>query len=171
MISACPYLPVPEQACDYRLLRQHGNERDASFYLSALTYAQYLWQQGDAGRALLAATRALYADVAANDAVLLRWPLPYQALGWMMRHHVSDDFPGNPRRSYQHQASRLRGERAELRSARAWAVWALACAARPQLPGDPACPERTVEEIVELLEIHGHPGESGLWREVFDNLT
>ena len=159
----CPFLPIVDEVCDYRILQQHGARRDAGFYFSALQYAQQLWCDGHAGRALLAATRALYADLAEGDEVLSRWPLPYAALAWMMQHHDSDDFPGNPRLSYQHQATRLRGDRAELRSARAWAVWALACAARPSLPGDVTCPERSREEITLALEQSGHENEVLVW--------
>jgi hypothetical protein len=105
----------------------------------------------------------LYADLAQEDEVLTSWPLPYAALAWMMQHHDSDDFPGNPRLSYQHQATRLRGDRAELRSARAWAVWALACAARPSLPGDLDCPEWTHEQIIDALKRWGHRNEVEVW--------
>jgi hypothetical protein len=159
----CPFLPIVDEVCDYRILQQHGARRDAGFYVSALQYAQQLWCDCHAGRALLAATRALYADLAEGDEVLSRWPLPYAALAWMMRHHDSDDFPGNPRLSYQHQATRLRGSRAELRSARAWAVWALACAARPSLPGDNTCPEWTHEQIIDALKRWGHGNEVEVW--------
>lgn len=161
--SACPFLPITDEVCDYRILQQHGPRRDADFYFSALQYAQQLWCDGHAGRALLAATRALYADLAEGDEVLKKWPLPYAALAWMMKQHDSDDFPGNPRLSYQHQATRLRGPRAELRSARAWAVWALACQARPRLSGDPDCPELTHEEITAVLQKWGHGNEVQVW--------
>lgn len=166
--AACPLLPDVSDAeiLDHSLLRRHGGARDADFYVDALRYGQFLWRSGHAGRSLLAVTRALYARLLADDAVLLTWPLPYAALSWMLRQHDDDDFPGNPRLSYQHQACRLSGERSELRSARAWAVWALACAARPQLPGDPDCPERTVDEITALLTRFGHPGEAALWLHV-----
>ena len=163
--SDCPHLPDigTAESLDHSLLRRHGDARDAAFYLDALRYGQFLWRQGHAGRALLAVTRALYAKLEADDPILKQWPLPYAALAWMLRHHEHDDFPGNPRLSYQHQANRLRGERKELRSARAWAVWALACAARPHLRGDPTCPELSLTEIFERLQNEGHPDEAELW--------
>ena len=169
----CPFLPAinDDETLDHSLLRRHGSARDAAFYFDALRYGHFLWHQGHAGRALLALTRALYADVPASDDILRTWPLPYSALFWILRNHTSDDFPGNPRLSYQHQACRLRGERQELRVARAWAVWALACAARPQHPGDPACPELSVAEITALLDRWGHPGESQLWQKILQNAT
>lgn len=165
---SCPFLPAinGDDMLDHSLLRRHGSARDASFYFDALCYGHFLWRQGHAGRALLALTRALYADVEATDDMLRAWPLPYAALFWMLQHHSSDDFPGNPRLSYQHQACRLRGERRELRAARAWAVWALVCAARPHLPGDRTCAELSREEITALLETWCHPGESTLWQTV-----
>lgn len=162
----CPHLPVPQGPLDHRELSRHGESRDAGFYQSALVYGHHLWLQGHAGRALLALTRALYADVAEDDPVLAGHPLPYAAMHWMLATHRSDDFPGNPRLSFQHQACRLRGARREIRSARAWAVWALACAARPALTGDPDCPEPSLLEITGLLDRHGHRGESGQWRRV-----
>ncbi|MFU8849308.1 MAG: hypothetical protein ACNA77_11420, partial [Opitutales bacterium] len=92
-------------------------------------------------------------------------------LKWIVANHSSDDFPGNPRISFQHQATRLRGERQELRRSRAWAVWALICQARPHLPGDLANPieEPTPEQISDLLKAYGHPGEPALWRSILDS--
>lgn len=169
---ACPWLPVVDDGdwLDHSLLRRHGEARDANFYFDALRYGQFLWRHGHAGRALLAVTRALYAQMMPDDPILRLWPLPYAALAWILREHDSDDFPGNPRLSYQHQACRLRGERRELRTARAWAVWALACAARPRLPGDLICPEQSLTEITETLEKEGHPGEAALWRRALQAL-
>ena len=161
---ACPMLPVPARPLDYRDLRQHGPRRDAGFYFSALCYAQQLWCSGHAGRALLGLTRALYANLRGDEEILRDWPLPYAPIRWIIQHHDSDDFPGNPRLSYQHQACRLRGTRQEIRSARAWAVWALACRARPTLPGDAALPELPAAAVRGLLETHGLPGESALWQ-------
>jgi hypothetical protein len=169
----CPFLPAIDdaEALDHSLLRRHGSARDSGFYFDALRYGHFLWQQGHAGRALLALTRALYADVPASDDILRTWSLPYAALLWILKNHSSDDFPGNPRLSYQHQACRLRGERSELRAARAWALWALTCAARPHLPGDPTCPEPSLTEIAALLDRWGHPGESQLWQKILQNAT
>lgn len=167
----CPFLPTihADEVLDHTLLRRHGTARDAAFFIDALRYGHFLWLQGHAGRALLALTRALYADVDAADDILRTWPLPYAALFWILQHHGSDDFPGNPRLSYQHQACRLRGTREELRATRAWAVWALACAARPQLAGDPTCPELSTAEITARLDHWGHPGESQLWQQILTN--
>jgi hypothetical protein len=161
----CPLLPVPDAPLNYRELRRHGLRRDAEFYYSALCYGQQLWVEGHVGRALLALTRALYADLRADDGILLQWPLPYAAMHWIMKHHNSDDFPGNPRLSFHHQACRIRPPRQAIRAARAWAVWALACRARPTLPGDPSLPELTPAAVFTLLETHGLPGEANLWHQ------
>ena len=108
----------------------------AVFYFEALKYGHYLWLNSHAGRSLLALTRALYANVPEKAPVLAQWPLPYAALKWIVANHPTDSFPGNPRISFQHQATRLRGERQALRRARAWAVWALIQKAKPTLPKD-----------------------------------
>ena len=136
------------------------------FYFKALQYGHYLWQSGHAGRAILAITRALYADTDENDPTLKAWPLPYAALKWIVAHHNCDNFPGNPRISFQHQATRLRGERQALRRARAWAAWALIRQARPSLPGDfsDRVKEPDVEEIFKRLSDLGLRGEATLWK-------
>ncbi len=167
-LPTCPHLPDPGGPLDYRVLSRYGTRRDAGFYESALVYAHHLWRTGHAGRSLLALTRALYADLPENDPVLSAWPLPYAAVRWILAHHDSDDFPGNPRLSFQHQACRLRGERREIRMARAWAMWALACAARPTLTGDPTCPELLLADISSMLRQHGHTGEDELWKRVLN---
>lgn len=141
-------------------------KNSAAFYQTAQRYGHFLWQAGHAGRALLALTRSLYADIPEQDPVLKQWPLPYAAIHWIAYHHHSDDFPGNPRISFQHQASRLRGPRQAVRAARAWAAWALVREARPSLPGDPSDPirEPTTHEILDALKQHGLPGESEIWK-------
>jgi hypothetical protein len=138
------------------------------FYFKALQYGHDLWLRGHAGRAILAITRALYADISSNEPILREWPLPYASLKWIVAHHHSDHFPGNPRISFQHQATRLRGARQELRRARAWAVWALIRQARPSLQGDATDPvdEPTRKQIESMLRAQGHPDEARLWRSI-----
>lgn len=150
----------------YRDLSGFRGVDTEAYYLAALRYGYYLWEQGHAGRALLALTRALYADLQEDATVLQDWPLPCRALRWIMEQHPSENFPGNPRVSFQHQATRLRGARRELRRARAWAVWALACRAKPGLPADPAqgAEEPELEAICSGLERHGHSNELRLWQ-------
>ena len=120
----------------HRCLTESRKANEADFYFAALKYGHYLWLKGHAGRSILAVTRALYANLSGGAPMLDQWPLPYTALRWIVAKHPSDDFPGNPRISFQHQATRLRGERQALRRIRAWAVWALpscACGAAARL--------------------------------------
>jgi len=165
-LSNCPFLPAPESGMTYRSLSDLRGGDIETFYLTALRYGHYLWLEGHAGRAILAITRALYADLPQEAAALHEWPLPYRALSWIVANHPSDDFPGNPRISFQHQATRLRGERIELRRARAWAVWALIRQAKPELPGDRAQETREPDlgEIEAALRGHGHSNESQVWQ-------
>jgi hypothetical protein len=168
----CPHLPPPEAQMSHRCLTRLKSAESALFYQAALTYGHYLWQQGHAGRSILALTRALYADVPASNPILQHWPLPYAAFQWILAHHHGTDFPGNPRISFQHQATRLRGERQELRRARAWAVWSLIRAIRPELEADRTqniC-EPTVQDIRILLQTHAHSGESELWLRVLKSI-
>ncbi|MFT5836611.1 MAG: hypothetical protein ACI9ZV_000107 [Candidatus Azotimanducaceae bacterium] len=139
------------------------------FYLTALRYGHSLWLSGHSGRAILAITRALYADVPQSATSLKQWPLPYQALRWIVANHPSEDFPGNPRISFQHQATRLRGERMQLRRARAWAVWALIRQAKPELQGDRAqgIREPDIGAVEAGLVSCGHTGESQLWQSAY----
>jgi hypothetical protein len=141
------------------------------FYFKALQYGHYLWLAGHAGRSILAITRALYADLPFDAPVFRRWPLPYAALKWICENHTSDEFPGNPRISFQHQATRLRGPRQDLLRARAWAVWALICQTRPSLPADhtDSVEEPTVDEICQRLSQHGHPQERVYWKSMLPN--
>ena len=84
----------------------------------------------------------------------------------IIANHNSDHFPGNPRISFQHQATRLRGDRQALRRARSWAVWALIREAKPTLPGDATqdIEEPTLENIEAELQAIGHPNEVALWQ-------
>jgi len=136
------------------------------YYFKALQYGHYLWLQAKAGRAVLALTRGLYADLPPGTPMLEEWPLPYAALKWIFARHPSADFPGNPRVSFQHQATRLRGAREARRRARAWAVWALVRTTRPELPADEAqgIEEPGLAEIERLLQAHGIPEEAALWK-------
>ena len=164
----CPHLPPAEAMMSHRCLTVLRHADRSLFYETALKYGQYLWLNGHSGRAILAITRALYADVPEESPVLMEWPRPYAAIQWMVTHHESNHFPGNPAVSFQHQATRLRGEHRERRSARAWATWALILQARPGLVDDPRATgsHPTIPEIERCLKIHGDNGEARLWRQV-----
>ena len=168
-IPLCPYLPLPEAEMSYRSLRELRGDKIEVFYRTALGYGHYLWLKGFSGRAILAITRALYADLPDGAAVLREWPLPYRALHWIVVNHPNQDFPGNPRISFQHQATRLRGDRAALRRASALAVWKLICAAKPELLADTTqeIKQITLDEIEMRLAKHGHSNEVQIWQSAF----
>jgi len=153
---------------DASALSAHGTSRGEAFYLTALTYGHYLWQNGFAARAILKLDRALGADLRGNEAVLHAWPLPYAALAWFLQHSPEGVFLGNPRVHFQHLADRMNEPRREQRRWRAWAGWGLTRVVLPQLPGDPKhqVTEPTIELVAKKLTIHGIPGEAGLWQQV-----
>lgn len=163
---ACPTLPVPRPNLDWRTLHIFRHEaRGAEFYAACLEYGAALWERGFAARAMLCLDRAFGAELAADDPILQQWPLPYAAMVWLMRHTPDDVFIGNPRVHFQHYADRLREPRRDQRKWRAWACWALACAVRPDWPGDPKhqVAEPSIGLIAAELDRHGHPGEAALW--------
>lgn len=168
VLPPCPLLPSAPAEMDARALTAHGDERDADFYVTALTYGQYLWQRGLAARAILKVDRALLADLRGDEPVLLQLPLPYAAMAWMLKHTPPDIFIGNPRVHFQHLADRMNEPRREQRRWRIWACWAIACAVRPEFPADPKhlVTEPTPGEIHARLLLHGISGEGDLWRGV-----
>lgn len=167
-LPPCPHLPAAPARMDARALSAHGPARDAAFYLTALTYAQYLWQRGLAARAILKLDRALGADLRGDEPVLREWPLPYAAMAWFLRHTPPDVFMGNPRVHFQHLADRMNEPRREQRRWRTWACWALCRAVRPEFAADPKhrVTEPTLEIIAEKLAAHGLPGETEYWLQV-----
>jgi hypothetical protein len=116
-------------------------------------------------RAILSVDRALLADVSPDDGILQNHALPYRALAWMIMAAPGDSLVGNPRVHYQHLADRIRGERAEQRSWRAWGMWHISCLARPEFPADPKhnVVEPTIDQIREGLETFGVSGELDWW--------
>ena len=150
---------------DAGVLTAHGSNRDGAFYLTALTYGQYLWQRRLVARAMLKLNRALGADLRGDEPELRAWPLPYAAMGWFLQHAPADVFIGNPRVHFQHLADRMNEPRREQRRWRAWACWQLARTVRPEFPGDAAhvVIEPAQEAIGAALRQHGHPGEAEQW--------
>ena len=126
-ISPCPHLP--EVGCPMRAaeMKKCGTNRDRQFYLLALECAHSLWMQGLPAQSLLLINRAFGADHAADPAMCEIAPLPYEAAAWVMKNRIEDHFIGNPRRHYQHLATRMVPPRKELRSWRAWACWYFSC--------------------------------------------
>ncbi len=170
-LKPCPHLPQAFPDMDWRCLNAFGSIRDIEFYLTALRYAQYLWLKGYPGRAILAMTRGLYADLDGSESQLGQWPLPFRALQWFLLNYREEyGFLGNPRISYQHQAGRIRGERRCQISWRAWACWYIVKQARPDLEPDRKHrieePEKC--EIAAGLKTHGILDELQTWQVVVD---
>ena len=167
-LPPCPHLPVPPARMDASALSAHGMQRDAGFYLTALTYAHFLWQRGHAARAILKLDRALLSDLRGDEPVLRAWPLPYPAMAWLLRSAPAGVFIGNPRVHFQHLADRMNEPRREQRRWRTWACWQITRVVRPEFPADPthAVVEPTVDQIAAQLDTHGLPGETAHWRSV-----
>ncbi|MEI6588617.1 MAG: hypothetical protein WCO38_01605 [Verrucomicrobiota bacterium] len=165
----CPTLPPPRTGLDWRFLNVHRKtKRGSEFYKDCLEYGNFLWNSDQTARAILCLDRAFGADVSENDPVLLQWPLPYAALGWMLKYVPKEEFIGNPRVHFQHYADRLLEPRREVRRARGWACWALVRKLNPNFIADPkhVVVEPTEKEITGLLNQHGHVGEAVLWQNV-----
>jgi hypothetical protein len=172
-LPPCPFLPPAPPAMDASALTAHGDERNAEFYLTALTYAQYLWQRGMAARAILKLDRALLADVTGHENDLKQWPLPYEAMAWFLRHAPADVFIGNPRVHFQHLADRMNEPRREQRRWRTWACWAIARAVRPEFPADPKhqVTEPDLALIARKLGEHGSASEAAQWQAVMGKIV
>ena len=140
--------------------------RGGAFYLACLEYGQALWQRRLAARAMLCLDRALGADLTGTEPELRAYPLPYDAMAWLVARTPADVFMGNPRVHFQHYADRMNEPRREQRRWRAWACWRLVRDVRPDLPGDPRhrVIEPATEQIAAALLEHGLPGEAEGWR-------
>ncbi len=173
-ITDIPTLPSPQRTMNWRDLNRFGpGDRGVDFYFTCLEYSQVLWRQRLPARAILCLDRAWGADLDGSESTLGEWPLPYQALVYILQNTPPDLFLGNPRIHFQHYADRLGPPRAEQRKWRSWACWALSCNARPDLPGDPKheVEEPTLEQITAALDAHGHPGETQLWQSVMSAIS
>ena len=175
--TPCPHLPVPTRPLTAASVNEAGRDRGPAFYFLALECAQSLWLAGLPAQALLLINRALSADLSGDERILREWPMPYAAAAWVMRHREPGHFIGNPRRHYQHLATRMAEPRKELRTWRAWACWAIARAIDPTLPADEKqlAEEGVIEpssgEIAAHLARLGVPGETTRWRETLSSLA
>jgi hypothetical protein len=121
----CPLLPQIDHVWEAREVLALGAARGASFYEASLHYAQSQWQRGLPAQALLQLNRALSTVLPCSEPYMQSWPLPYRAVAWIMRHQQQGQFMGNPRRHFQHLATRMTAPHRELRTWRAWACWHL----------------------------------------------
>ena len=178
-LPACPHLPMVDAPLRAGAMRRFGRgdeNRGAEFYHAALETAQSLWLQGLPAQALLQINRAMGADLRNDETVLEEWPMPYAAALWVMRERREDQFIGNPRRHYQHLATRMVEPRKQLRTWRAWACWALACRIFPEMPADgeqianEGVVEPAVEEIAGRLRDLGLKDERANWSAVLDSI-
>lgn len=165
MPTPCPFLPSCGRLLSWRDLNALREDQGPELYRLCLEYGQQLWLDDLPARALLAVDRALYCDVPGDAEALTEYPMPYRAIGWMVK-QPSENFAGNARVHYQHLADRVRGERAELKKWRAWAAWAVTRHVRPDLAGDPLhiVTEPTHAVIEAGLGTYGVDGEIADWR-------
>ncbi len=165
-LRPCPFLPEAREALSAASMRRFGTDRGPDFYRAALECAQSLWLQGLPAQALLLINRAMGAAFDGSEPALMDWPVPYAAAAWIMRHREEEQFIGNPRRHYQHLATRMVEPRKELRTWRAWACWYLAREIFPDYPADEkqiaeeGIREPDLSEIQAGLATLGIPGET-----------
>lgn len=137
-VIPCPFLPLPDRRFTAADIQALGSDRSGDFYHVALHYAQSLWLDGFPAKALLLINRALACHL---PEVSLNHPVqPYHAVGWILMNRHTDSFIGNPRRHYQHLATRMVAPHKDLRTWRAWACWNLSCIALDEqdFPADAA---------------------------------
>jgi len=133
--EACPFLPEVDRVWRSADVSMLGADRGPRFYESSLQYAQSQWRCGLPGQALLQINRSFVCKLTAEE---LCWPLAYRAITWLMVQRREGQFIGNPRRHFQHLATRMVEPHKELRTWRAWACWDLARSvlAEAEFPGD-----------------------------------
>ncbi len=157
---------MPERKVGPELPRRHGPDRGVAFYLDALRYAQGLWLEGKPAQAILQLNKALSADLRGDEKVLVQWPLPFDAMQWILKKAAdgSCGFLGNPVRHFQHLATRMSGPRREIRVKRAWRCFWIA---RQVLDGDGRFPmdgRQLVREGIFIPRPERIPGARRLGR-------
>lgn len=133
--------------------------RGDEYYGACLCYAQSLWREGKPAQAILQLNKAFMADLAGEGGILKSWPPPYAVLVWMLRNRPEDAFVGNPVRHFQHLATRVSGERKEIRGWRAWACFHLSRRVLSDVDF-PMDGEQVLKEGLEIPE----------WREVVERI-
>jgi hypothetical protein len=162
----CPLLPVPTGAMSYRDLQTRqtaGDQAAEKLFISACTYANYLWISGKPARAILALCRAIYLNPEELPDNLRQ---PYDAYVWFLNNHDGLGFLGNPRVSFCHQAVRMPAGHV-LKRHHAWAMWYLSITANPALSPDPEIDEQPPAQdlLYSLLNEKGLANEGTLWME------
>jgi GNAT superfamily N-acetyltransferase len=128
----CPFLPAIDRVYKAADVHALGPDRGEAFYETSLRYAQSQWRVGLPAQALLQMNRAFACYLTEAEPVLHRLPLPYTAMAWIMQQRPEGQFIGNPRRHFQHLATRMVEPHKELRTWRAWACWYLAKVLLPE---------------------------------------
>jgi hypothetical protein len=146
--TPCPLLPAVDHVWQASEILQFGKERGADFYEASLHYAQSLWQQGLPAQAILQLNRALACHLSLSEPVMQRLPLPYKAMAWIIHQRPEGQFIGNPRRHFQHLATRMVQPHKELRTWRAWACWYLSTLVLPK-ESYPADEKQILEEGIQ----------------------
>jgi GNAT superfamily N-acetyltransferase len=138
MNAPCPLLPDINRVFSAADVNALGKDRGPKFYELSLCYAQSQCCAGFPAQAMLQVNRAFACCLSNEEPVLQRWPLPYRVMAWLMMNRRNDQFIGNPRRHFQHLATRMVEPHKELRTWRAWACWYIAKALLPEsdFPGD-----------------------------------
>ncbi|MAP17017.1 MAG: hypothetical protein CMO49_04500 [Verrucomicrobiales bacterium] len=129
----CPFLPKIDKKIKASDSRALSNQKGLSFYRLCLEYSQTKWMQGLPAQSLLQLNRAMSADLRGNEEYLKDYPIPYSSIKWILCQRTDKDgqFLGNPRRHWQHYATRMSGPRSEIRIWRSWACFAIASKVLP----------------------------------------
>lgn len=167
-VNSCPLLPPIDHLPALSAAGAGPARKDARFYRESLELAQRRWCEGKPAQAILQLNKAFMADLSGDEEILATWPPPYGVLVWILRHRLSGAFLGNPVRHFQHLATRVSGERKEIRSWRAWACFHLARATLPggEFPVDAEQVEKEQlvfpdwGEVLGRIEASGWAGES-----------
>ncbi|MDZ4287172.1 MAG: GNAT family N-acetyltransferase [Prosthecobacter sp.] len=169
-----PHPLLPEIARPYEAaeINAFGKDRGPGFYEMAHRYAQSLWRLGYPAKCILLLNRALSSPMTGGEPILQRLPLPYQAMAWLLLHRPADQFIGNPRRHWQHLATRMVQPNKELRTWRAWACWYLAKEILPEteFPGDleqireEGVVEPTFDQIADHLRRLSPANDMDVWQ-------
>ncbi len=169
-MTPCPHLPTIERPYSAADITSLGADRGDTFHDTCLRYAQSLWIDGFPAKSLLLLNRALSVppDVARADP-------PYRAIAWMLQNRPADRFIGNPRRHWQHYATRMNQPHKELRTWRAWACWLLACQNLPatEFPADLAQirEEGLIEPTQSQISQNLPQRDLAIWRPLIEKTT